>query len=551
MSVLVFGHRNPDTDAICSAIAYADLLQKTTRPDAIAACCGTPNKRTEYVLKQAKLAAPRMVMDVRPEVDDVCQKNVVSARYGDVFYNVYQHMHAKELRAIPIVDDKNKVVGLLSLIKLMEIILNFDQDPQVTRTVSSNLQRICDVVGGEFQHSIDPLQEDELLVMVGAMSAGGFIERMQRFQADNLIVVSGDRPTIQLPAIEHGVRALVVTGGYELSSGLVELSKARKVSVIKSPFDTATTTMRIKSAQFVDSAVDTTFTSLPAKMPIEDARGIVEASSQSIFPVVNDKAELVGVLSKSDLVNPPKPKLILVDHNELGQAVTGAEEAAILEVLDHHRLGGGLKSTQPIRFINEPVGSTCTLVARQFRAAGLTPEPGIALCMASGIISDTLYLRSPTTTDVDREVLNWLSTLVEVDLKQYANDFFAIGSALRTCCADEVVTEDCKEFVEHGQRFSISQIEEIGFDLFWDRRDDLLAALEKMARKNHLEFSALLVTDVVSNGSLLLLSHVSEVWDEINYPRLDRNLYQLDSIVSRKKQLLPLIAQLIETSLQA
>lgn len=551
MSVLVFGHRNPDTDAICSAIAYADLLQKTTRPEAIAACCGTPNKRTEYVLKQAKLAAPRMVMDVRPEVEDVCQKNVVTARYGDVFYNVYQQMHAKELRAIPIVDEKQKVVGLLSLIKLMEIILNFDQDPQVTRTVSSNLQRICDVVGGEFQHCIDPLQEDELLVMVGAMSAGGFIERMQRFQADNLIVVSGDRPTIQLPAIEHGVRALVVTGGYELSSGLVELAKARNVSVIKSPFDTATTTMRIKSAQFVDSAVDTSFTSLPAKMPIEDASEIVEGSSQSIFPVVNDKAELVGVLSKSDLVNPPKPKLILVDHNELGQAVTGAEEADILEVLDHHRLGGGLKSTQPIRFINEPVGSTCTLVARQFRAAGLTPDPGIALCMASGIISDTLYLRSPTTTDIDREVLSWLSTLVEVDLKQYANDFFAIGSALRTCCADEVITEDCKEFVEHGQRFSISQIEEIGFDLFWDRRDDLLAALEKMARKNHLEFSALLVTDVVSNGSLLLLSHVSEVWDEINYPRLDRNLYQLDSIVSRKKQLLPLIAQLIETSLQA
>ncbi|MFN7875153.1 MAG: putative manganese-dependent inorganic diphosphatase [Pirellula sp.] len=551
MSVLVFGHRNPDTDAICSAIAYADLLQKTTRPDAIAACCGTPNKRTEYVLKQAKLAAPRMVMDVRPEVEDVCQKNVVTARYGDVFYNVYQQMHAKELRAIPIVDEKQKVVGLLSLIKLMEIILNFDQDPQVTRTVSSNLHRICDVVGGEFQHCIEPLQEDELLVMVGAMSAGGFIERMQRFQADNLIVVSGDRPTIQLPAIEHGVRALVVTGGYELSSGLVELAKARKVSVIKSPFDTATTTMRIKSAQFVDSAVDTSFTSLPAKMPIEDASEIVEGSSQSIFPVVNDKAELVGVLSKSDLVNPPKPKLILVDHNELGQAVTGAEEADILEVLDHHRLGGGLKSTQPIRFINEPVGSTCTLVARQFRAAGLTPDPGIALCMASGIISDTLYLRSPTTTDIDREILSWLSTLVEVDLKQYANDFFAIGSALRTCCADEVITEDCKEFVEHGQRFSISQIEEIGFDLFWDRRDDLLAALEKMARKNHLEFSALLVTDVVSNGSLLLLSHVSEVWDEINYPRLDRNLYQLDSIVSRKKQLLPLIAQLIETSLQA
>jgi len=259
---------------------------------------------------------------------------------------------------------------------------------------------------------------------------------------------------------------------------------------------------------------------------------------------------LIGVLSKSDLVNPPKPKLILVDHNELSQAVNGAEEAEILEVLDHHRLGGGLKSTQPIRFINEPVGSTCTLVARQFRASGITPTPGIALCMASGIISDTLLLRSPTTTDTDRDILKWLQTLCEVDLETYATEFFEIGSALRSCTPDEVVREDCKEFEEHGFRFSISQIEEIGFDLFWDRKDDLRASLEMLAEKSRLDFSALLITDVVSNGSLLLLSHESEGWDEINYPRLDRNLYQLDNVVSRKKQLLPLIAQLIETSVR-
>lgn len=170
--------------------------------------------------------------------------------------------------------------------------------------------------------------------------------------------------------------------------------------------------------------------------------------------------------------------------------------------------------------------------------------------MAAGIISDTLFLRSPTTTDVDRDILKWLRGFVEIDLEEYAKEFFEIGSALRTCTAEEVVREDCKEFVEHGIRFSISQIEEIGFDLFWDRKDDLRTALEALAENNKLEFSALLVTDVVSNGSLLLLSHESEEWDEINYPRLDRNLYQLDNVVSRKKQLLPLIAQLIETSLR-
>lgn len=548
MTVLVFGHRNPDTDAICSAIAYADLLQQTSRPEAIAACCGTPNKRTEYVLKCARVSPPRIVMDVRPELEDVCQRSYVSAKYGDVFYEVYQRMKEREVRAIPIIDEERKVVGVLSLLQLMDLVFQDDLDPRSTRTVKTSLQKICEVVGGEFQHSIDPCQHDELLVMVGAMSAGGFTERMQKFPADKLIVVSGDRPTIQLPAIEHGVRALVVTGGYTLSSGLVQLAQARNVAVLKSPFDTATTTMRIKSSQFIDSAIDTHFLSLSAKLPVDEARLTIEKSSESIFPVVTDSGILVGILSKSDLVNPPKPKLILVDHNELSQAVNGAEAAEILEVLDHHRLGGGLKSTQPIRFINEPVGSTCTLVARQFRAAGLVPRPGIALCMASGIISDTLFLRSPTTTDIDRDILDWLRSLCDIDLDEYAKEFFEIGSALRSCTPSEVVREDCKEFTEHGQRFSISQIEENGFDLFWDRKDELRSALEKLCADQRLDFSALLITDVVSNGSLLLLSHESEEWDEINYPRLDRNLYQLDNVVSRKKQLLPLIAQLIDSA---
>jgi manganese-dependent inorganic pyrophosphatase len=548
MSVLVFGHRNPDTDAICSAIAYADLLQQTSRPEAVAACCGTPNKRTEFVLKRAGVSPPRIVMDVRPEVEDVCQLGVTTAKYGDVFYEVYQRMKEQELRAIPIVDDNRNVVGILSLLQLMDLIFKDDGDPLKTRTVKTSLDKICEVIGGRFQHSINPTQHDELLVMVGAMSAGGFTERMQKFPAERLIVVGGDRPTIQLPAIEHGVRALVVTGGYTLSSGLAQLAQARNVAVILSPFDTATTTMRIKSSQFIDSAIDTHFISLSGKQPVDEARLIVEKSSEPIFPVVTDAGSLIGVLSKSDLVNPPKPKLILVDHNELSQAVNGAEEADILEVLDHHRLGGGLKSTQPIRFINEPVGSTCTLVARQFRAAGIAPKPGIALCMASGIISDTLYLRSPTTTDVDRDVLSWLEPLCNVDLAKYAKEFFEIGSALRTCTPAEVVREDCKEFTEHGQKFSISQIEENGFDLFWDRKDELRSALEQLSSAQKLDFSALLITDVVSNGSLLLLSHESEEWDEINYPRLDRNLYQLDNVVSRKKQLLPLIAQLIDSA---
>jgi manganese-dependent inorganic pyrophosphatase len=287
---------------------------------------------------------------------------------------------------------------------------------------------------------------------------------------------------------------------------------------------------------------------LISEQPLSEARRITDRANQPIFPVTDETGKLVGIVSKSDLLSPPKRKLVLVDHNEISQAVDGAEESDILEVVDHHRLGGSLKTTQPIKLTMEPVGSTCTLIARQFRNHRLNPSPGIAICMVSGIISDTLFLRSPTTTDIDREMLEWLKPFCGLDLESYAQEFFAVGSALRTCTPSQVVREDCKEFTENKHRFTISQIEEIGFELFWNRKDELQAALAELSQSRGLEFSALLVTDIVTNSSLLLMSQEPPGWESINYPRVDRRLYKLDNVVSRKKQLLPLISRLLETS---
>jgi manganese-dependent inorganic pyrophosphatase len=549
MTVYVFGHRNPDTDAICSAIAYADLLQQTSRPNAVAASCGPANARTEYALKVAGLPAPRIIMDVRPEVEDVCRRNVVAAYDDEVFFEVFERLRVAKLRAMPILNRNGRLVGILSLLDLLELVFHADDDDPIrSRQVHSSLAKICAAVGGRYQNEIDAHRRETMLVMVGAMSAEGFTRRLHRFPAEQLLVVSGDRPTIHLPAIEHGVRGLVVTGGYELSPGLLKLAEFHGVAVISSPLDTATTVLRIKSARSIDSAINRQFTTVSSKQLAEEARLNLQRIDQFSFPVLDDDGQLVGVVSKSDLASPPRRQLVLVDHNELGQAVPGAEEAEILEVLDHHRLGGSLRSTQPIRFVNEPLGSTCTLVARHFQAAGLKPGSGIALCMAAGIISDTLYLRSPTATDVDRSMLEWLREFCAYDLDQFAQEFFEIGSALRTCTPGQVVSEDCKEFQDHGHRFSISQIEEIGFDLFWKRREELQSALEDLSRRRGLDFSALLVTDIATNGSLLLMSREPRGWDEINYPRVDRHLYELAGIVSRKKQLLPLISRILEPS---
>lgn len=545
MTVFVFGHRNPDTDAICSAIAYADYLRRTGTPEAVAACCGAANQRTEFALKQAGLSLPRIIMDVRPELDDICNRDVVTAEEDDVCYEVYQKMHQHSVRAIPVLKD-GKLTGIVTLLELMEQVFLGQVDPAESRRIQSSLSKIYGVLGAHLEHGVETDRYEELIVIVGAMSAEGFTQRLHMYPPEQMLVVAGDRPTIQLPAIERGVRAMVVTGGYELSDGLLEMAKARGVTIIYSPFDTATTTMRIKAARLIQDAVQRDFISLPDRMPVAQARQHVFRSMQPVFPVVDDD-RLIGVVSKTDMANPAKAKLILVDHNELGQAVTGADEADILEVLDHHRLGGSLQTNRPIRMVMEPVGSTCTLVAQKFRRSGIDPSPAIALCMASGIISDTLFLRSPTTTEADQQALAWLQQHFDVDLEEYASQFFAIGSALRSGAANEVVREDCKLFEDQGARFSISQIEEVGFDLFWQNKDDLLAALVDMTRTEKLNFSALMVTDIATTSSLLLISHEPPGWDEINYPQLEDNLYKLDQVVSRKKQLLPLILSLLET----
>ncbi|MCA9186738.1 MAG: putative manganese-dependent inorganic diphosphatase, partial [Planctomycetales bacterium] len=524
----------------------ADLLQKTTYPDAVAACCGPPNTRTEFTLRMAGVAAPRIIMDVRPEIGDICQSHVVTAGEQDAFFEVCEKLQQHKIRAIPIISDDGRLTGILSLLDLLELVFHADDDdPILSRQVHSSLAKICQAVGGHYQTNFDSSRHENVLVMVGAMSAEGFTRRLDLYDPANLLVVSGDRPTIHLPALERGVRGLVVTGGYQLSPGLLQLAQLNNVTVICSPHDTATTVMRIKSARTITSAITRDFTPLSDKQLIDEARRAVGRSEQPIFPVLDDDDGLVGVLSKSDLIYPPKTRLILVDHNELAQAVAGAEESEILEVLDHHRLGGSIRSAQPIRFINEPVGSTSTLVARQFRAAGVTPSPGIALCLCAGIISDTLYLRSPTTTDVDRELLNWLREQCQRDLDDFARQFFEIGSALRSCSPHQVLHEDCKEFTEQGHRFTISQIEELGFELFWKRKGELQEALDAMTDSRGLDFAALLITDIATNGSLLLMSREPEGWEEINYPRVDRHLYELNGIVSRKKQLLPLISRIL------
>lgn len=539
MNTHVIGHRNPDTDAICSAIAYADLLRRTRDPGAVAAACGTANLRTKFVLKKAGLNHPRLLMDVRPTTSDICRRNVLACRADEPFMEVYRRMQQHRLKAIPVVDAERRVVGMLSLMRLMHLLIPDEQDLGEQRILNSTLARVRSVLGGSFQNEVDIQKNEQFVMFIGAMSRDGFQDRIRNYPSDRLLVLVGDRPSIQEAAIEMGVRSVIVTGGFKMNPDLVAAAKAKNVAVIASPLDTAMTALLVRTAKAVSEAMNTDFVSFRSHELVHTIRDEVQDAGQDLFPVLDDEEKLLGVFAKSDMIEPQPARLVLVDHNEYSQAVQGAPEAQILEVIDHHRIGGGLVSREPIRFINDVVGSTCTMIARMFRQQAIMPEPGIALCMASGIISDTLNLQSPTTTDVDRDMLAWLRHYVDVDLDAYATEFFAEGSTLSISSPEEVLASDRKTYTENGWTLAVSQAEELGMERFQERKADLLTCLEEYVRGNNVDFACLMITDITTQSSLLLATGHPKLLSAVDYPALERNLFDLPGIVSRKKQLLP------------
>jgi len=543
MPVYVIGHKNPDTDSICSAIAYAHLLRQTHLPEAEAACCGEINPRTQFVLNRAGIEPPRLLMDVRPTLGQLCRRGAASAREDEAFFEVYRRMQAHRVTALPVLDAAGALTGMISLSRLLELLLPDRGASDSPRLVQTSLDLVCRALSGSFLHAVDTDRPESLFLKVGAMSSGKFIPRLQEFPPRQSLIVVGDRPTIQRPTIAFGARCMVVTGGCALPGELLEQAREGGVSVISSPWDTATTIMMIRGAKGIGPAIDRSFLTFREQQLARAVRKEVHRSAQELFPVLREDGGLLGVFSKDDLASPEQVRLVLVDHNELAQAVTGADEAEILEVLDHHRVGGGLISREPIRFQNDTVGSTCTMVTRCYRREGLVPPAGIGQCLAAGIISDTLNLSSPTTTPVDREMLEWLGGACGFDAAAYAEAFFSVGSVLQLCPPRDALRMDCKQYTEGPWRLAVAQIEEMGFQHFQQHQEALQAAMADLLVDQRLDFACLLVTDISMNNSLLLVAGDPRVIETIEYPRLHSHLFQLDAVVSRKKQLLPHLAR--------
>ena len=546
--IFVIGHRNPDTDAICSAIGYAAFLRDVRKMNAVAACCGEVSVRTNWVLHTAGVAAPKLLLDVRPTAVTICRKDVLTAKPADTFLSVYRKMIEHGFRSIPVVDDEGRLLGVPSIQDMAQLFLPAEAGTHAgNRAVPTSLQNIVAALGGTLAGDTTGADKvQEFVLVVAASSVETSRQRAMQFKSRDVALVTGDRPEIHALAIELGARCLIITGGFKPWDSILDQAKAKGVAIICSPHDTASTSQLLRFSRPIGEALTEDFLSFGSRAPLKEIVHAVQSSAQPLFPVVDEETRhLIGVFSKSDLIDTPRAKLVLVDHNEFAQAVAGADEAEIIEVIDHHRLSGNLRTKEPIRFLNEPVGSTSTIVGIMYRMGNAAPDKGTAICLCAGIISDTLHLTSPTTTSTDKDILAWLASIGGIDSAQFVKDFFAAGSMLRENTPDRALESDRKVFEENGWHISISQIEELGLDEFWKREKDLQAALQALLTKHSLHFACLMVTDITRHHSVLLVAGDQRVIDAIDYPQAKEHVYDMPGVVSRKKQLFPYMSHVV------
>jgi len=543
----IFGHRNPDADAICSAIAYAELKSRTEEGDFRAARCGNSNARIDAVLNRFGVALPEFVGDVTPRLRDVMARDLVTVGPEATCAEALELIERHGIQVVPVVENGGQLAGIVSIFHLGKYFVPRLGRGREMRRVDTSLGSIVTALDAEVLYLEDGDRVQDLYVRVGAMD----IESFDRFAGREelapgcSIIVVGDRRNIQERALEMGVRLIVVTGGLAVHPEVLERAREQGVSLIVSPYDSATTAWTIRTATRVRTVLSTEVVEYRPEETVEDVRRKTSTLDPAVFMVTSEDGRLLGVFTRRDLLRPSRTRIILVDHNELSQAVPGAEQVDIVEVVDHHRLGD-LRTQDPILFINRPVGSTCTIIADMYRQKGIAPTPEIAGVMMGGLISDTLGLRSPTTTNTDRDILGWLEELSGVSAEALADEIFSSGSVVGAHPAAEVVAMDRKVYEEGEFRFAVSQVEEVGFVEFWDRYDELSEALHESRTREGLQFSALLVTDIKSQDSLLLVSGGEALVEAITYPAVyPGEIYSLPGVVSRKKQLVPFLTGLL------
>lgn len=541
--IYVVGHKNPDTDSICSAIAYAQLRTELTGERHNPRRAGQLNEETQYVLDYFNVKAPALLTDLRVQVKDVAMREVEGMRGSVSIKSAWARMKEENLKTLPVTRE-GKLEGLITIGDIATSYMDV-YDSTILATSRTQYRNIATCIEGEIVTGNPHSYMSNGKVGIVASSR----KLMAEFVEPEDLVILGNRKEVQQMAIDMGVSCMIVSTGAELDDGILEQAKEKEIVIITTEQDTFTVARLINQSIPIRHFMSGRDGLVSFKMRdyVDDVKEVMMRNRYRDFPVLDNKGKFLGFISRRRLLNCRKKQGILVDHNEKSQAVNGIEQADVLEIIDHHRLSS-IETMGPVFFRNQPVGCTATIVYQMYQENGVKVSSTTAGLLCAAIISDTLMFRSPTCTPLDEQSARKLAELAEVDIEMLAQAMFRAGSNLKGKTAEEICFLDFKQFTVSDMVFGVGQVNSMSEEELSEIKEKVLPHLEKARESHSLNMIFFMLTNIITESSELLCAGPEAREKLINAFDLRSEMEELHlkGVVSRKKQLVPALVEALQ-----
>ena len=535
--ILVFGHKKPDTDTVTSAIALSNLKNSMgikSKPMIL----GEINKETEFVLKYFNVKTPDLLEDVKIQIKDLDYYKDCYIDLETSINDAYNYMTNKNITGVPVVDKEKKFIGLLTIKMIANELITGDFNK-----LDTSYDNILGVLNGTEILKFDDYIKGE--VITTSYRSTTVFDKVE-FNNDTILIV-GDRNSIIEAALNNKIKLIIMVGNPEISGEYIEIARKNKVNIITTELDTYNTSKIINLSNFCTIALtDGRNICFSDNDYYDEFKEKCAKLGYNNYPIIGKGKKCLGLIRVTDINKINKKQVILVDHNEARQSVEGLEEAEIIEIIDHHKIGT-LATTMPINFRNMTVGSTNTIIYSMYSESNIVIPSNIAGLMLSGIISDTLKFTSPTTTEYDRYVATRLATMAMIDIDEFATKMFKAGTNLEGKTLDEIIDGDIKVFDIGNKKIAVSQVLTLDSESILNKKEEYIEKLNEMKKSRAYDLLILCVTDMIKNGSFIFFDEdsVDTVGDAFNVDNIEQG-YFFDKCLSRKKQLIPLIMNAIK-----
>lgn len=536
--VYVSGHKNPDTDSICSAIAYSYLLNATNKYNAVPVRLGEVNRETEYVLKRFGVEHPVLLKTVKQKVEDLNYDKVTVFSKDLTLKTAWFLLKQQNLKSAPILDEHGQLLGLLSTSNIIEGYMD-QWDSEVLKKAKTPVENVIDTLEANVIYLNEALKVINGDIHIAAMSGN---EAKKRIHENDVVIVGGDRSDDLEELISVKPSLIILTGSLTSNEHVVNKCKEQGISIVSTPFNTYQTSQQIVQAVPVEYVmIKGDIKTFSTDDTLDYMKEVMSETRYRGYPVIDLNNRCVGSISRFALLKGLRKKVILVDHNERGQSIPGIEEADILEIVDHHRVAD-IQTVGPLLFRGEPLGSTATIVTRMFEEQDVEMPSHIAGLLLGAVVSDTLLFKSPTCTPVDTKIAKKLAEIAGVDIQEFAMEMFKAGTSLVGKTVDGIFNQDFKKFSFDNLQVGVAQVNSMDIEGFLPYKKDMLDYMNKFAEDNNLEFTLLLLTDIINaNSEIFVGGPRPELVEKAFNVQLTDRQGTLEGVISRKKQVVPAI----------